>query len=86
MKFVINWLQTLIGQRTITEMRRELYTHILRLLLSFFRHVQSGSVSSSLRVGLAPTAPFICTTIAVPVSNMLTLIPFAVYLIWLNPL
>ncbi len=86
LKFVINWLQTLIGQRAMTDMRRELYRHILRLPLSFFRKTQPGTVSSSLINELAPSATFVGTAIAVPLSNILTLFAFAIYLIWLNPL
>ncbi len=86
LKFIINWLQTLIGQRAMTDMRRELYRHILRLPLSFFRKTQAGTVSASLINELAPSATFVGTAIAVPLSNILTLLAFAVYLIWLNPL
>ena len=86
LKFAINWLQTLIGQRAMTEIRQEVYSHILRLPLSFFRKTQAGTVSSSLVVELAPTADFIGMAIAVPVSNILTLLAFAAYLVWLSPL
>ncbi len=86
LKFAINWLQTLIGQKAMTEMRRQLYSHILRLPLSVFRKVQPGSVSSSLITELAPSANFVGMAIAVPFTNVLTLLAFAVYLIWLNPL
>lgn len=86
LKFVINWLQTIIGQRAMTEIRQQVYSHILRLPLSFFRKTQAGTVSSSLVVELAPTADFIGMAIAVPVSNILTLLAFAAYLVWLNPL
>ena len=86
LKFIINWLQTLIGQRAMTEMRRQLYSYILRLPLSVFRKVQPGSVSSSLITELAPSANFVGMAIAVPLTNILTLVALAVYLIWLNPL
>ena len=86
LKFVINWLQALIGQRAMTDIRQQVYSHILRLPLSFFRKTQAGTVSSSLVVELAPTADFIGMAIAVPVSNILTLLAFAAYLVWLNPL
>jgi len=86
LKFVINGLQTLIGQRALTEMRRDMYCHILRLPLSFFRKTQAGSVVASLVNELAASADFVGMAVAVPLSNILTLIAFAVYLIWLNPL
>ena len=86
LKMAINWLQTLIGQRALTDMRRELYQHILRLPLSFFRKTQPGTVVSSLVSELATPGNFVGMAIAVPLSNILTLVAFAVYLIWLNPL
>lgn len=86
LKFAINWVQTLIGQRALTEMRRELYRHILRLPLSFFRKTQPGSVVTSLVNELASAGNFVGMAVAIPFSNILTLVAFAVYLIWLNPL
>ena len=86
LKFAINWVQTLIGQRALTEMRRELYRHILRLPLSFFRKTQPGSVVTSLVNELATAGNFVGMAVAIPFSNILTLAAFAVYLIWLNPL
>ena len=86
LKMAINWLQTLIGQRALTDMRRELYQHILRLPLSFFRKTQPGTVVSSLVSELATPGNFVGMAIAVPLSNILTLVAFGIYLIWLNPL
>ena len=86
LKLAINWLQTLIGQRALTDMRREMYRHILRLPLSFFRKTQPGVVVSSLVIELASAGNFVGMAVAVPLSNILTLLAFAVYLIWLNPL
>ncbi|MEN8188922.1 MAG: ABC transporter ATP-binding protein/permease [Thermodesulfobacteriota bacterium] len=86
LKFAINALQAKIGQQALTEMRRELYRHILRLPLSFFRKTQPGSVVASLVNELATSGNFVGMAVAVPVTNILTLIAFAVYLIWLHPL
>ena len=86
LKFLTNWVQTIIGQRALTEMRSELYRHILRLPLSFFRKTQPGSVVTSLVTELATAGNFIGMAIAIPLSNLLTLVAFAIYLIWLNPL
>ena len=86
LKMAINWLQTLIGQRALTDMRRELYQHILRLPLSFFRKTQPGTVVSSLVSELATPGNFVGMAIAVPLSNILTLVAFGIYLISLNPM
>ena len=85
-KMAINGLQTLIGQRALTDIRRELYRHILRLPLSFFRKTQPGSVVNALVTELAASADYVGGAIAIPLSNLLTLFAIGGYLIWLNPL
>jgi ABC-type multidrug transport system fused ATPase/permease subunit len=86
LKFLINYLQTLIGQRTLEEMRKALYHHILTLPLNFFRKTQPGMVVSSLVTEIASAGDFVGIAIAVPVTGVLTLLAFAGYLLWLNPL
>jgi len=44
LKFVISCLQTIIGQQASTDMRKELYRHVLRPPLGFFRKTQPGMV------------------------------------------
>ncbi len=85
-KLAVNGVQTIIGQQALTDMRRELYQHILRLPLSFFRKTPTGTVVASLVTELAASANFVGAAIAVPVSNVLTLIAIGGYLVWLNPL
>lgn len=84
LKLSINYLQTVIGERAMTAMRKSLYDHILTLPLNFFRSTQPGTVVSSLMTELSTAGSFVGMAFAVPVSNILTLIAFAGYLIWLN--
>ena len=86
LKYLITILQTYIGDRALANIRKELYHHILTLPLSFFRKTQPGMVVSSLLTELASSGNFIGMAIAVPVINVLTLLAFAVYLFWLNPM
>ena len=86
LKLAVNGLQTVIGQRALTDMRKELYQHILRLPLSFFRKTTPGTVVACLVTELSASATFIGEAIAVPLSNILTLLAIGGYLIWLNPL
>ncbi|MFZ0240968.1 MAG: ABC transporter ATP-binding protein/permease [Desulfobacterales bacterium] len=86
LKFVINYIQTVIAQRALTGMRKDLYHHILTLPLSFFRKTQPGLVVSALTTELPLAGNFVGMAIAVPVTNILTLLAFAGYLLWLNPL
>ncbi|NNK13947.1 MAG: ABC transporter ATP-binding protein, partial [Desulfofustis sp.] len=86
LKLAVNGLQTIIGQSALTDMRRELYQHILRLPLSFFRKTPTGTVVASLVTELAASANFVGAAVAIPLSNILTLVAIGVYLIWLNTL
>lgn len=86
LKLAVNGLQTIIGQRALTDMRRELYQHIIRLPLSFFRKTPTGTVVNSLVTELASSANFVGAAIAIPLSNLLTLLAIGAYLIWLNAL
>jgi ABC-type multidrug transport system fused ATPase/permease subunit len=84
-KLGINYLQALIGERAILSMREELYSHIITLPLHFFRNTQPGMVVSSLMTELNTAGAFAGMALAVPLSNILTLLAFAGYLFWLNP-
>jgi ABC-type bacteriocin/lantibiotic exporter with double-glycine peptidase domain len=86
LKFLIGMVQNIIGQKTLADMRKALYRHILTLPLVFFRKTQPGMVVSALVTEIASVGDFVGIAIAVPVSNILTLLAFATYLIWLNPL
>jgi ABC-type multidrug transport system fused ATPase/permease subunit len=86
LKYLINALQTLIAQRTIARMRKALYRHILSLPLNFFRNTQPGTVVNALVSELTMPGNFVGMAVATPVTNILTLLAFAGYLFWLNPL
>ncbi|WP_243358112.1 ATP-binding cassette domain-containing protein [Fundidesulfovibrio terrae] len=86
LKFVINALQTYIGQEALADMRKKLYAHILTLPINFFRTASPGMIVSSLVTEVANAGDFIGQAIAVPVTNVLTLLAFAAYLFYLNPL
>jgi ABC-type bacteriocin/lantibiotic exporter with double-glycine peptidase domain len=84
LKLAINYLQALIGENVINTMRKEVYAHILSLPLGFFRTTQPGMVVSSLMTELSTAGSFAGMAFAVPVTNILTLLAFAGYLLWLN--
>ena len=85
-KYLINILQNIIGQRIIYDMRDKLYRHMLTLPLSFYRKTQPGLVISALTTELASAGNFVGMAVAVPVTNLLMLFSLAGYLFWLNPL
>lgn len=84
LKTLSNILQTLISQRVLAKMRKELYHHILTLPMNFFRKTGPGMVVASLMTELAPAGEFTGIAIAAPITSALTLIAFAVYLFFLN--
>lgn len=86
LKYLIAYLQTVIGQRTLTDMRKDLYRHVLTLPLSFFRKTQPGMVVQSFASELATAGDFIGMAVAIPLISALSLIAFTAYLLWLNPL
>jgi ABC-type multidrug transport system fused ATPase/permease subunit len=85
-KFLINILETHIAQQSLARMRIALYDHIITLPLSFFRNTQPGTVVNAIVNELAVPSNFVGSAMSTPVSNLLTLLAFAVYLFWLNPL
>ncbi|QLA17638.1 ABC transporter ATP-binding protein/permease [Desulfolutivibrio sulfoxidireducens] len=86
LKLVINTLQTYIGQQSLADLRKKLYAHILTLPMPFFRTASPGMVVQSLVSEVANTGEFVGQAVAVPVTNLLTLLAFAAYLFYLNPL
>jgi ABC-type multidrug transport system fused ATPase/permease subunit len=86
LKYLNNIIQTLISQRTTARMRKALYHHILTLPLNFFRKTQPGTVVNALTTELTVPGNFVGMAVSSPVTNVLTLVAFAAYLFWLNPL
>ena len=86
LKYLTNVVQTLIAQRATAQMRKALYHYIMTLPLGFFRNTQPGSVVNSLVTELAMPGNFVGMAVSAPVTNILTLLAFAVYLFFLNPL
>lgn len=85
-KYFINVLQGYIGQRILLDMRSQLYRHILTLPLPFFSHTPPGMVIASLTSELSTVGEFLGGAIAIPTINVLTLLAFAGYMAYLNPL
>ncbi|MFP4477671.1 MAG: ABC transporter ATP-binding protein/permease [Desulfatibacillaceae bacterium] len=84
LKYAINALQALLGQRALADMRKQLFAHIITLPMSFFRRTQPGMVVSSLITEIASAGDFVGMAISIPVTNVLTLLAFAGYLFYLN--
>ena len=85
-KFIINVIQTYLGQQTLARLRKELYEHILTLPMGFYRRTSSGMVVSSLVTEVVSAGEMVGQAVAVPVNNILTLLAFTGYMFYLNPL
>lgn len=85
-KYAANVFQKKLGQNILVTIRRELYAHILRLPLGFFRRTQAGTIITAMTSELAAIGHFIGGAIAVPITSALTLLAFAAYMIWLDPI
>ncbi|NOX32250.1 MAG: ABC transporter ATP-binding protein [Deltaproteobacteria bacterium] len=86
LKLVINVIQTRISQKATAQMRKQLYHHILNMPLTFFRNTQPGTVVNSLINELTIPGNFVGMAVAVPLTNIVTLIAFFAYLMVLNPI
>jgi ABC-type multidrug transport system fused ATPase/permease subunit len=86
LKYLTNIIQTRLTEQTTARMRKALYQHILTLPLNYFRRTQPGSVVNALVSELTLPGNFVGMAVASPVTNLLTLLAFAGYLFWLNPL
>ena len=85
-KYLINVLQTVIGQKILVEMRTELYHHILQLPLQFYRRMQPGTVISAMTGELNAIGFFLGGALAIPVTSVLTFLAFLLYMFSLSPL
>jgi ABC-type multidrug transport system fused ATPase/permease subunit len=86
LKYLTTIIETLLSQRTTARMRTALYDHILTLPLNFFRRTQPGMVVNALVSELTLPGNFVGMAVGAPVTNLLTLLAFAGYMFWLNPL
>ncbi|GAB4340374.1 MAG: hypothetical protein Kow0089_13960 [Desulfobulbaceae bacterium] len=86
LKYLINILQTVIGQKILVEMRTELYSHILQLPLQFYRKMQPGTVISAMTAELNAIGFFLGGALAIPVTSVLTFLAFVGYMFSLSPM
>jgi len=86
LKYIINILQTIIGQKILVTMRNELYHHILQLPLQFYRKMQPGTVISAVTAELNAIGFFLGGALAIPVTSILTFLVFLGFMFSLSPL
>ena len=85
-KYIINIMQTIIGQKILVEVRNELYHHILQLPLQFYRKMQPGTVISAMTAELNAIGFFLGGALAIPVTSVLSFLVFLGFMFSLSPL
>jgi putative ABC transport system ATP-binding protein len=86
LKYAVNVITNFVGQKILYEIRTALFNHILRLPLTFFRKTPPGTVISFIIGELGSVGEFLGEAIATPFVNILSLVAFAGYMFYLNPL
>ncbi len=86
LKYIINILQTVLGQKILVELRKELYHHILQLPLQFYRKMQPGTVISAMTAELNAVGFFLGGALAIPITSILTFLVFLGFMYNLSPL
>ena len=86
LKYYINVLQAIIGQKILIHMRRELYNHVLKMPLQFFHRTQTGIIISAMTSELNAIGQFLGGAIAIPIASLLTFVTFLGFMIYLNPI
>lgn len=86
LKYIINIMQTVIGQKILVGMRSELYHHILQLPLQFYRKMQPGTVISAMTAELNAIGFFLGGALAIPITSILTFLVFVGFMYSLSPL
>ncbi len=85
-KYMINMIQTVLGQKILVEMRTELYNHILQLPLQFYRKMQPGTVISAMTAELNAIGFFLGGALAIPLTSILSFAVFLGFMFTLSPL
>jgi len=86
LKYIINILQTIIGQKILVTMRNELYHHVLQLPLQFYRKMQPGTVISAMTAELNAIGFFLGGALTIPITSVLTFLVFVGFMFSLSPL
>jgi ABC-type multidrug transport system fused ATPase/permease subunit len=86
MKYYINVLQAIIGQKILIRMRQELYNHVLRMPLQYFHRTQTGIIISAMTSELNAIGAFLGGALAIPIASLLTFVTFIGFMIYLNPI
>ena len=82
--FISNYLYRWVGNRVVFEMRSELFSHLLRLPLDFFKRNKTGDIAHRLNNDVQIVQGMLSSSVLSLVHSVLTLISLGAMLIWLD--
>jgi len=84
--FFRHYLMTWVGERVVTDLRVELYRHLVRMSQSYFHRVRTGELLSRLSDDVTRLQSTVGEDLSIFLRNALTLIGGVVVLFWTNPM
>ena len=82
--FIANYLYRWVGNRVVFEMRSELFSHLLRLPLDFFKRNKTGDIAHRLNNDVQIVQKTLTSGVLKLVNSVLTLVSLGAVLIWLD--
>ena len=82
--FIAEYLYRWVGNRVVFEMRSELFSHLLRLPLSFFKRNKTGDIAHRLNNDVQIVQKTLTSGVLKLVNSVLTLVSLGAVLIWLD--
>ncbi len=82
--FIANYLYHWVGNRVVFEMRSELFSHLLRLPLDFFKRNKTGDLAHRLNNDVQIVQKTLTSSVLRLVNSVLTLVSLGAVLIWLD--
>lgn len=82
--FIAEYLYRWVGNRVVFEMRSELFSHLLRLPLDFFKHNKTGDIAHRLNNDVQIVQKTLTSSVLNLVNSVLTLVSLGAVLIWLD--
>ncbi|MEE8422105.1 MAG: ABC transporter ATP-binding protein [Dehalococcoidia bacterium] len=79
-----NWGNTIIGQRMMHDVRRQLYSHVLRMPLSFFTATRSGEIMTRLTNDVNGVQQVVTTSFTNVMTNTVTVATTVGVMVWLD--
>ncbi len=81
---VQTWLATTMGQRVMSQLRTDVFTHIQKQSISFFKRTRGGEIQSRLINDIAGLQSVITTTATSVASNLTTAVGTAIAMVVLD--